>query len=92
LSNLFEFLPFNFFKFEMWSSIEKSWSVWYIDATGGVLKRIKGQKKVLLYSIVMHDKFNKLICPMADFFTTGHDGKTVSSYLQIIKDATEKFI
>jgi hypothetical protein len=28
---------------------------------------------------------------MADFFTTGHDGKTISSYLQIIKDATEKF-
>ena len=76
----------------MWSSIEKSWPVWYIDATGGVLKRIKGQKKVLLYSIVRHDKFNKLICPMADFFTTGHDGKTISSYLQIIKDATEKFI
>jgi hypothetical protein len=28
---------------------------------------------------------------MADFFTTGHDGKTISSYLQIKKDATEKF-
>ena len=76
----------------MWSSIQKTWPIWFIDATGGVLKRISGQNKVLLYSIVMHDKSNKFVCPLSDFFSTGHDMKTISSYFQIIRDALEKYI
>ena len=40
----------------------------------------------------MHDKSNKFICPLADFFTTGHDMKTIASYFQIIKDNLQKFI
>jgi hypothetical protein len=76
----------------MWNSIQEEWPIWFIDATGGILKRIVGQKKVLLYSIVMDDKSNKFVCPLADFFSPGHDMKTISSYFQIIRDSLEKFI
>ena len=40
----------------------------------------------------MHDKNNKFICPLADFFSSAHDSKTISSYFLLIKDELEKFI
>jgi hypothetical protein len=81
-----------FFKFKIWNFVQQSWPIWYIDATGGVLKRVKGQNKVLLYSVVMHDKVHKKIIPVAEFFSTGHDAKTIASYLLLIKDELEKSI
>ena len=40
----------------------------------------------------MHDKVNNFVCPIADFFSSGHDSKTIASFLLLIKDELEKFI
>ena len=40
----------------------------------------------------MHDKDKKLICPIAEFFTTGHDSHTIRSYLDLVRNALEKSI
>ena len=63
-----------------------------MDATGNLLPRIKNQKQVLLYSIIVHDKKKKFICPISDFFSTGHDAHTIGSYLALIKNEMEKTI
>ena len=38
----------------------------------------------------MHDKNNKFICPIAEFFSSGHDSQTISSFLNLVKDVLEK--
>jgi hypothetical protein len=80
------------FKFKIWQFVQNKWPIWYFDATGGILKKVNKQKNVLLYSLVMHDKVNKKICPLADFFTTGHDAENIASYLRLIKNQLEKSI
>jgi hypothetical protein len=37
----------------------------------------------------MHDKVHKKIIPVAEFFSIGHDAKTIASYLFLIKDELE---
>jgi hypothetical protein len=52
----------------------------YVDATGGIINNVKGQKKPLLYSLVFHNKENELILPVSEFFTTANDARTISTY------------
>ena len=40
----------------------------------------------------MHNKTDKFLCPIAEFFSSGHDAKTISSYLLLVKDELEKYI
>ena len=59
--------------------------VWFFDATGGIINKIKGQPKPFLYSLVFHDQERKLILPVSEFFTTVNDANSISSYLSLIK-------
>jgi hypothetical protein len=56
--------------------------VWNFDATGSVIVLISGQKKPLLYSLVMHDTDQHKILPVAEFVTTLHDAENISEYLK----------
>ena len=40
----------------------------------------------------MHDKKNNFICPIAEFFSTGHDSKIIASYFLLIKDELERYM
>jgi hypothetical protein len=59
--------------------------VWYIDATGSVLKRLKKQSMPFLYSIVSHDPSTKTIIPIAEFVSCSHGALAISNYLFHIK-------
>jgi hypothetical protein len=48
-------------------------------------KKIEGQKKPFLYSIVDHDLNKKIIYPISEFFTTANDAKSIASYFADIK-------
>jgi len=63
----------------MWAIVQLENPVWHIDATGGIIKKIDGQKKPYLYSIVVHDRDKKLIFPFSEFFTTANDAKSIAS-------------
>ena len=69
----------------MWLLVLEKNPIWFFDATGGIINKINGQPKPLLYSIVFHDKDKKLINPIAEFVTTANDSKSISSYLEVIK-------
>jgi hypothetical protein len=69
----------------MWAIVQLENPVWHIDATGGIIKKIDGQKKPFLYSIVVHDRDKKLIFPISEFFTTANDAKSIASYFSDIK-------
>ena len=69
----------------MWLIVQERYPIWYFDATGGIIKKIKGQAKPLLYSLVFHDKDKKLILPLTEFITTANDSKSISSYLADVK-------
>jgi hypothetical protein len=59
--------------------------VWYLDATGSIIKPVNGQGAPYLFSIVAHDKKNNLLVPIAEFVTTDHTGTSISRYLLGIK-------
>ena len=69
----------------MWKKIRETDPIWYFDATGGIHKKVNGQKQLLMYSIVCHDKKNKSLVPMVDFFTTSEDQTTIISYLTFVE-------
>ena len=73
----------------MWFLIHQINPVWHFDASGSFLTRVKNQSLPLLYSIVVHDTKNKNILPIAEFFTTAHDGNNIGSYLSKIKHILE---
>ena len=52
----------------MWEIIQKDNPVWYIDATGSILKDKPSEKEILLYSIVCHDHSKQNIITVAEFF------------------------
>jgi hypothetical protein len=60
-----------------------------MDATGLILNDVKDQSKILLYSIVMHDKINKCIIPVAEFFSSNQETTTINKYLIEIKREIE---
>ena len=74
----------------MWSSVRERCPVWYFDSTGGVIKKVKNQSAPFLFSIVFHDRDKKLILPLAEFISTAHDSRTISSYLYTIKYEIER--
>ncbi len=69
----------------MWPFVQKKNPVWYLDATGGVIQKLKNQPQALLYSLVFHDKQKKIIFSLAEFLTTAHDSHSISGYLSTIK-------
>lgn len=59
--------------------------VWYFDATGSMMKPLDGQGRILLYTFVCHNSFNRNIVPLSQFFTTSHDTLSISRFLLTIK-------
>jgi hypothetical protein len=80
------FMIFLNFKIEIWKIVAEKRSVWHMDATGGIHKKIAGQKKPFFYSIVCYDSMNKQIIPVAEFLTTSQTGQNIGSYLTKIKN------
>ena len=70
----------------MWTIVEKSYPIWYFDATGNTFKKIRNQTDPLTYSIVFHDFSRKTIMPICDFVTTNHTSDNISVYLKILRD------
>ena len=62
----------------MWALVQQNWPVWYFDATGSVLEKIKRQGEAFLYSLVFHDKDRKLIFPFTEFISTGNDSQSIA--------------
>jgi hypothetical protein len=73
------------FKLKLWTIVQLKNPIWHIDATGGIINKINGQRKPFLYSIVVHDLDKKLIFPIAEFFSTANDAKSIASYFADIK-------
>ena len=74
----------------MWQTIRTSNSIWFIDATGSIIKDVVNQKRPYLYSIVMHDKSRKTIVPYAQFLTTSHTAENIGrSFLSIKEKSPE---
>jgi hypothetical protein len=76
----------------MWAIVQETDLIWYLDATGNILNKVKRQKAPFLYSLVFHDKRKHLILPIAEFVTTANDSGSISSYLSIIKLELERTI
>ncbi|CAF0972658.1 unnamed protein product [Brachionus calyciflorus] len=74
--------PFGILFFQIFSP---KFPIWFFDATGNVMKKVKGQKAAYLYSIVCHDKGNRNIVPVVEFITTCHSTLSISKYLFSIK-------
>lgn len=64
----------------MWKSISLSNAVWFIDAKSNIHRKIEGQKRVFLYSIVAHDVIKKVYVNVADFVTTRHTSINLTKY------------
>lgn len=71
---------------KIWSMIQEDAPILFFDATGSILKDIPGQSKILLFSLVAHDKKNRLIVPIGEFFTTSLTSRTISNFLSEFKD------
>jgi hypothetical protein len=69
----------------MWAIVQLKNPIWYIDATGGIINKIPGQKKPFLYSVVVHDTEKRLIFPISEFISTANDAKSIASYFADIK-------
>ncbi|RNA20753.1 kDa in NOF-FB transposable element, partial [Brachionus plicatilis] len=78
------FLLMSEIQIKIWKKVSLNNPIWYFDATGSVHKDIYRQNKPLLYSIVVHDRENKQILPVAEFITTDQSVKSISSYLHNI--------
>ena len=83
--NPFGLLLMSNIQVQAWKIIRKSNLVLYFDATSSVLVPVLNQKRPFLYSIVSHDKINRVIFPIAEFLSTAHDSLTISKYLLSIK-------
>ena len=70
-----------FFKFMSWKNIEPKLSVWFFDATGSVIAKLRGQSMPFLYSIVCYDEENKIYIPVCEFLTTLHTQSNITRYL-----------
>jgi len=53
----------------MWEIIQKNNPIWYIDATGSILKDKPNRKEILLYSIVCYDRPKQNFIQVAEFFS-----------------------
>lgn len=53
----------------MWEIIQKNNPIWYIDATGSILKDKLNRKEILLYSIVCYDRPKQNFIQVAEFFS-----------------------
>ena len=69
----------------MWLIIQESNPIWYFDATGSIIKKVRNQIMPFLYSIVMHDKKNKSIIPVAEFISSCQNETWISHNLYFIK-------
>ena len=65
----------------IWSFVSRTNPIWYFDASGAFIPKVKAQPIPLLYSIVSHDTENKNIIPVAEFLTTKHDSTNIAIYL-----------
>ncbi|CAF1034897.1 unnamed protein product, partial [Brachionus calyciflorus] len=89
-SEPFGLLLISNFQIRIWTIIQKETPIWFFDATGCILKDIPCQSKSILFSIVCHDTFKKVIIPFADFFSNSLSTRTISNFLGEIKDLIER--
>ena len=69
----------------MWFEIQKKNPVWFIDATGGIIKDLKGQKKPFYYSVICHDLEKKNVISISDFVSTDNRSSNISVFFNSIK-------
>ncbi|CAF0860915.1 unnamed protein product [Brachionus calyciflorus] len=80
-SNPYAALRFCEYQVKMWELVRELNPIWFFDTTGNIMARLKNQKEILIYSIVVHDDVNKTSFPIADFFSSENDSITINSFL-----------
>ncbi|CAF1040289.1 unnamed protein product [Brachionus calyciflorus] len=85
----FGFILFNDIQVKFWLKIQRVNPVWYLDATGCVIRDIPNQQKPFLFSLVMHDPQTETIIPFFDFVSTSHNSMTISKYFFSLKKYLE---
>ena len=76
----------------MWEIIQEHNPIWFIDATGSLLKDKPTNKDILLYTILCHDRRNHNLIPIAEFFLDDQSSVSISSTLLPIKKSLENNI
>ncbi|CAF0867508.1 unnamed protein product [Brachionus calyciflorus] len=85
IRNPFGLTLFSDIQLKIWKKIYQYNPVLYFDATGSIVRDIKGQKKPFLYSMVAHDTNSKQIIPIVEFITTLHTTSNISKFILTIK-------
>ncbi|CAF0923225.1 unnamed protein product, partial [Brachionus calyciflorus] len=80
-SNPYAALLFCEYQVKMWELVRELNPIWFFDATGNIMARLKNQKEILIYSIVVHDNVKKTSFPIADFLSSANDSITINSFL-----------
>ncbi|CAF1077539.1 unnamed protein product [Brachionus calyciflorus] len=73
---------------KMWEMVRENNPIWFFDATGNIMTKLKNQKEILLYTILAQDKTKKTSFPVADFLSSANDSISIYSFLNKI---IEKF-
>lgn len=76
----------------MWEIIQEHNPIWFIDATGSLLKDKPTNKDILLYTILCHDRRNHNLIPIAEFFLDDQSSVSISSTILPIKKSLENNI
>ncbi|CAF0878791.1 unnamed protein product [Brachionus calyciflorus] len=80
-SNPYGALLFAEIQIKMWEIVRENNPIWFFDATGNLMTRLKNQKEILLYTILVHDTRNKTSFPVADFLSSANDSISIYSFL-----------
>ncbi|CAF0888839.1 unnamed protein product [Brachionus calyciflorus] len=78
------FLLMSDMQIKIWDKVKKHSPVWHLDATGGIHIDIDSQKKPFFYSMVFHDRKNKIILPIGEFISTDNTMRSISKFLRNI--------
>ena len=59
----------------------------YLDATGGIVKKIKAYKKIFMYALIMRHPFGKTVeLPALSYLTSSHSMDSVRFSLMALKE------
>jgi hypothetical protein len=75
-----------FTKLRIWKKVSCSNPIMFLDSTGTISRKVKGQKSPFLYSMVVHDQENKCIIPIIEWVSTATNHVNISKYLTTCKD------
>ena len=74
-----------FSKLRIWKKVLCSNPIMFLDSTGTISRKVKGQKAPFLYSMVAHDPNNKCIVPIIEWVSTATNHVNISKYLTTCK-------